>query len=303
MKVLIFADIHFNKDDDDPRRLYDKFNIVKFIRDWCISNKIDIGIFGGDWWTNRKQLDIEVINVGYAAAELLAQSITVYAIAGNHDFYYKNLTDVHSLAPFKHIDNFNIILSPSSINIGSASFTMIPYLPSQQFIETINSINSDIVIAHQTFNGFKANNGFILENDLNTDVVAKFKRVISGDIHKHQEIKNITYVGAPLPQDFNDLGDDFGFMVLDTDTLEMDRIIIPSRRYHNITASNIDYDIIKDNFINVIFDGETVTEVQNELLSVKLDDVIAEYVKINKFNNMDNKLTLQTLSDVMNFVE
>ena len=338
MKVAIFADIHINKDDDDPRRLYDKLDIIKFIKKYCVHNHIDTIIFVGDWWTNRKHLDIEVINVGYTAAEIMADNATVYALVGNHDFYYKNITDIHSLIPFKHIDKFHIISEPSTLCLGELSIMMIPYLSPIQFNETIKSIsNVDVLMVHQTFNGFMANNGFIMDDSISTDAVKQFKLVISGDIHKHQTINNITYVGAPLPQDFNDLGDDFGFMVLDTDTITLDRVLIPSRRYHKINSSSIDYSLIKDNIIDVMFDGNTmwtdsdivrvlddinkhkpfkltyqfsdrnidiaVDGVRNEIESVSFNNVVSDYVKVHKFENMDQRLILKTLSDVIEYCD
>jgi DNA repair exonuclease SbcCD nuclease subunit len=89
------------------------YNLFKEIADYCIKNNIKSIIHLGDWFHTRYSINVLSIDISYKIINLLKENnIHIYIIKGNHDQYYKNQNNPHSLLLFKKYDNVTIVDQP-----------------------------------------------------------------------------------------------------------------------------------------------------------------------------------------------
>ena len=104
---------------------------------------------------------------------------------------------------------------------------------------------------------------YIVKEDADADVYAKeFMVMFSGHYHAHQEIGtqgNAWYVGSPMEFVRNETSPK-GFLVLDTEEAEIERVHLDLPRFVKLTRAEIiddDFDVeahVKGNFVDVVFD-------------------------------------------------
>jgi hypothetical protein len=80
------------------------------------------------------------------------------------------------------------------------------------------------IFMHATVTGARVDNGIILENP-SFPALPPHVKIYSGDIHHPQQVRNVTYVGAPHPVKF---GDDYEtrMLLLDPSSFEIVETII-----------------------------------------------------------------------------
>lgn len=179
----------------------------------------DILVQVGDWNHVRESTNVRIHNLSLEIAKVFCEKFKrgVYVILGNHDVYYKDRTDTHSLKGYDLMyKNFHVFESATSVKINSHNFLFLPWEEDLSKIkQTVASTNADYVFCHSDFKGFRLNQSTKLEHGLEYEEVEKFKRVYSGHIHIRQENRNILYVGTPYEMDRGDRGNTKGFYVLD----------------------------------------------------------------------------------------
>lgn len=119
-------------------------------------------------------------------------------LIGNHDWTSKDCTE-HALEPLKLLDNVTIVDRP--VQEGKALF-----LPYSSSIEAFRASLSDAkyLFMHQGVTGCDYGNGFIAENELPIENLARYKKVISGHFHRYQVKDNLTYLGTPFSHTFGE---------------------------------------------------------------------------------------------------
>jgi len=180
----------------------------------------DILVQVGDWNHVRESTNVRIYKLSLHIAKILTQKFKrgVYVILGNHDVYYKDRTDTHSLEGFDKIyDNFHVFTKPESISINSHKFLMLPWIESLAEIKAQiqNHKSAKYVFCHTDFKGFNFNKVQSLEHGLEHEDIASFTKIYSGHIHIRQEKGNVLYVGTPYEMDRGDRGNVKGFYVLD----------------------------------------------------------------------------------------
>ena len=183
----------------------------------------DILVQVGDWNHVRESTNVRIYKSSLEIAARFTQKFKrgVYVILGNHDVYYKDRNDIHSLEGFdKMFNNFYIFTKPSPLQINSHRFLMLPWVESVEEIKKIVKANSqsNYIFCHADVKGFNLNRSTKLEHGLEYEDLKTFKRVYSGHIHIRQEKNNVLYVGTPYEMDRGDRGNIKGFYVLDVST-------------------------------------------------------------------------------------
>ncbi len=188
----------------------------------------DILIFEGDIFHYREAVNVRVQNEVLDLFTILAKKFKrgVFAITGNHDTYYKDKSEVHSLRAIGNLaDNIHVFETPEILSINNQhDFLMLPWVDDPAKVKNILADHlkfCQYVVCHTDIVGFKYNKWVTIEKGLEKDAFAEYKRVYSGHIHIRQEKGNILYTGSPYQMDRGDIGNTRGFYRLQVDTPEI----------------------------------------------------------------------------------
>lgn len=182
----------------------------------------DILIQVGDWHHVRESTNTRVFKLSLEVAKAFTSKFKrgVFVILGNHDVYYKDRTDTHSLECFPLMyDNFRVFETPEILHLDSHKFLMLPWIEDVSSLKQQVALNSSAshVFCHADVKGSVLNAFTKLEHGLDITDLGSFKRVYSGHIHIRQEKGNVLYVGTPYEMDRGDRGNTKGFWILDLD--------------------------------------------------------------------------------------
>jgi len=289
-KISLFTDIHWGHNKDNVNKLKYTQEFVKYFIKENKKRDIDTVFFLGDFFDNQNSINIQTMNVAYANLKMLCKFFHVYMILGNHDLFLKDNTKIHSIKPFSEIPNLKIISENTIVDFNGKSGMLCPW-----GFETIDK-DLDYLFGHFNFNGAELcgsifNGGNYSMADLNK--IAPL--VFSGHFHIRKEYHTkhgkIITLGNPLEKDWGDYNNTKGFYILDTQTSEYEFIentfspkhlkILWSEKY------DINFDIIKDNYIKLVVDEEyQYQDVLGILNEIKLHNPLTaniEYIfSVNK---------------------
>lgn len=216
-KIVMFTDIHYglrnnSRDHND--------SCERFIK-WMISEAKKKGIktcvFGGDYHHVRAAINISTLNYSVSGLKLLNDNFDhTFFIIGNHDLFYRDKYEIHSLP---YIDQFpNITVVDKIITHKNVSF--IPWLVADDW-KKISKLKSDYIFGHFELPKFKMNAMVEMPDHglLNSDHFVNQKMVFSGHFHKRQNQGKIWYIGNCFPHNYSDAWDDErGIMLWDSKT-------------------------------------------------------------------------------------
>ena len=255
MKVLLITDQHFGVRNDHPvfiekyREFYTN-TVIPYIK----KHKIKTVFCLGDTFDKRKSINFASLD---AAKEMWFDPLQELGVAmimliGNHDIYYKNTLRVnapnHLLGEY---DNITVIESPTEFKFGEKKILFLPWIcpdNKDDVDDIIDKSTADILLGHLELSGFEAVPGHIMEHGENPERYGKFPLVCTGHYHMKSRQNNIQYLGNPYHLYWNDYGQDRGFHVLNTDTLNLTFVKNPydifCKLYYD--DSRNDYDDIPD---------------------------------------------------------
>ena len=179
----------------------------------------------GDTFDNRKAVDIWSVNWSrkYYFDRLQEMGIEVHSLVGNHTAYYKDTNKINTLENFLgEYPNVKIYDSPTEVMIGGLPILFVPWICQDNQEETyklIEETECEVAMGHLELNGFEAHKGFIMNHGIDKGLFSKFKQVFSGHYHTKSSHENCHYLGNPYQIYWNDWGDDRGFHIYDTNTL------------------------------------------------------------------------------------
>ena len=179
----------------------------------------------GDTFDNRKAVDIWSVNWSrkYYFDRLQEMGIEVHSLVGNHTAYYKDTNKINTLENFLgEYPNVKIYDSPTEVVIGGLPILFIPWICQDNQEETyklIEETECEVAMGHLELNGFEAHKGFIMNHGIDKGLFSKFKQVFSGHYHTKSSHENCHYLGNPYQIYWNDWGDERGFHIYDTNTL------------------------------------------------------------------------------------
>lgn len=221
----------------------------------------DILVQLGDWHHVRESTNTKVLKDSIDIASALTKKFKrgVYIILGNHDVYYKDRNDLHSLMGLDRMfSNLTVFTRPESKKIGKHSFLFLPWNDNVTSLTSSlqSAISEDNVFCHADVKGAYLNKFTSLEHGLESESIEQFRRVYSGHIHIRQEIGKVLYVGTPYELDRGDRANTKGFYVLDVSGPEITETFIENTvspkyvRYEMTDVLNASLDDIKKLFNN-----------------------------------------------------
>jgi DNA repair exonuclease SbcCD nuclease subunit len=204
-KALAFTDIHYGLKNNSTQHNTDCDNFV----DWAISiakeEGCETGFFLGDWHHNRAAINLHTLDFSLKALEKLNNAFeNFYFIVGNHDLYYRDKRDIHSVSWAKHLKNIKIV--DEWFNEGGVA--IIPWLVKDDH-KLIKKVKAKYVFGHFELPHFKMNANIRMPDTgtIHADHFNGIDYVFSGHFHIRQQQKNIHYIGNAFPHNYSDDGD------------------------------------------------------------------------------------------------
>ena len=271
-EVAIFSDLHLGIYADSQEWHKVAIEWAKWVRETLLQeHKISTIFFLGDFFHNRTDVSVSTIHTGSKILEIL-EDFEIFVIVGNHDAWYKNRSDVHSLGMMRNWDNIHLIDKPTMFQIGPKK--LCNFVPWGHEVEH----ESDYLFGHFETVSFTMNGVTTCEHGITPQqLLKKAPSVYSGHFHVKSEKTfkqgTICYVGNTFPMDFNDEGDSKGIYILDLKTGEDTFIENPvSPKFHRINITKADHkfkkSMVEGNVIKLIFDPE-LNEKDVETLTKK----------------------------------
>jgi DNA repair exonuclease SbcCD nuclease subunit len=314
-KAACFTDIHFGLKSNSRTHNEDCADFV----DWFIATAKEKGaetcIFLGDWHHNRSTTDVSTMNYTVNALEKLNSAFdTVHIITGNHDQYYKDKRDLHSLEYGRLFPNINMVNNAFT----EGNVTILPWLVGDEW-KTIEKIKSKYIFGHFELPLFYMN-AMVQMPDHGELQPTHFKHqdyVFSGHFHKRQNKDKVHYIGNAFPHNYADSWDDMrGMMLLEWDqppeyidwpdcpkyrSVKLSRLldekdsIMKSKMYLRVTL-DIDITFEEANFIKETFMKEhDIRELSLITEKDNLEGLIDENTDV-KFESVDQIVAEQIVA-------
>lgn len=291
--ALFLTDSHLKEKNQDL-----VYNIFKQAVGICADMGIDTIFHGGDFFTNRSSITLDVISQSLKIADLLKRSrITLYIIPGNHDKTSQD-SEKSYLDIFKHRKNIKVLREETCVELGGITFAFLPF-----FTESYNSRLSavkanaksignarNILITHIAINGVRNNDGTVVEDSNEPKAFKFWDKVLVGHYHDSQSFDNVIYTGSAYQANFGERLDDKGFQIIfDNGSLEF--IASNYTRYIKVNL-NVDDDIDtelemygdKGDYVRFIFSGDhtDIHKVDRQKLDALGIDVKFELNNVNE---------------------
>jgi DNA repair exonuclease SbcCD nuclease subunit len=308
-EVAIFSDLHLGVHGNSTKWHEITLEWVKWIKEELQEKKINTIFFLGDWFDNRSEISVNTLDISSKVLDIL-QDFNIVMLTGNHDQFYRYRTDVHSLSILRGKKNITVFDSPSYIKVNNKQFVFIPWGYNIGDIEP-----GDCCFGHLEVELFNMNNSTICEHGIKIpELLNKYPLTFSGHFHTRSEKTfkegKIVYVGNPFSTTFNDVNNQKGYYVLNTDSLEYSfcgNNISP--KYYKLNLS----DIIKEegitnnikqlfayNFLNIKIDknvsADDIHVLQTVFSQLKAEQIIYDYDL--SYNKIQNDTTDQDFSGV-----
>ena len=213
-KAAVFTDIHFGLKSNSVQHNQDCSDFVDWFIEKAKEENCETCFFLGDYNHHRASINIQTMQFGLRALEKLNNNFErVYFIPGNHDLYYRDKRDVHSVEWAKHLPNVTIV----NDWFIQDDVVIAPWLVGEDH-KKLAKLSGKYLFGHFELPAFYMNAMVQMPDhgDVNDSDLAGFEKVFSGHFHKRQARNNIWYIGNAFPHNYADAGDDQrGMMILE----------------------------------------------------------------------------------------
>ena len=209
-------------------------------------HEIKTVIHMGDVFDSRKSIDYQSLEWSKRVVFDPLKKYEVHMLVGNHDCYFKDSNHVNSpellLQDYSNIKTYS---SPTNTKIGGIDITLIPWICSDNYDETLKVIqksNAKIAMGHLELRGFYVNKHLVMDDHgMDSTIFSKFEKVFSGHYHTRSDNGKIFYLGNPYEMYWSDVNDTRGFHIFDTETLIHTPVNNPYKLFYNIYYDDTPY--------------------------------------------------------------
>ena len=212
-KAAVFTDLHFGLKSNSLQHNVDCTGFVDWFIEKAKQEGCDTCFFLGDWNHHRASINIHTLQFGLQSLEKLSRAFTrLFFIPGNHDLYYRDRRDIHSIEWAKHLPNITIVndfYKEGDVNI-------VPWLVQNDY-KKLKKLSGKYLFGHLELPHFFMNAMVEMPDhgEINADHLKGVEQTFSGHFHKRQARKNVWYIGNAFPHNYADAGDDArGMMIL-----------------------------------------------------------------------------------------
>jgi DNA repair exonuclease SbcCD nuclease subunit len=274
-KWAIFTDLHLGVHQNSSSW----HKIALDWADWFIADLKEKGItqiiFTGDFFHSRSEISVSTIHV---AAEFISKfsDFDIKMIVGNHDSYYKQKADVHSLSILNGYKNIQVFDTVTNLAIGGRKVCFCPWGFEYDKIE-----KSDLLFGHFEIETFKMNAHKLCDvGSKPKDLLKKAPLVFSGHFHLNEERQydegTIVYVGSPFQLDFGERDCKKGYYLFDFSSMQYEFVENKQSPTHRklllsdlLVKDKIDenkLDILQNNFVKLVVDVNVEQKLVDNLI-------------------------------------
>jgi len=289
MKVAIITDTHYGARKNSKlfhdyfKKFYDNVFFPTIDKEG-----IKTIIHMGDAFDSRKGIDFSALS--WAKNNIFdpikERGIVLHLIVGNHDSYYKNTNEVNAVdLLLREYDNVTVYAQPTEVKLDQLNVLFIPWINQENeevTFKTIQKTTCTCAMGHLELQGFRVNRQLVMEHGLESKLFEKFERVFSGHYHTRSTDGKVFYLGNPYEMFWTDVGDQRGFHIFDTETLELTPVNNPYRLFYNIYYEDTPYQT---------FDS---TEYQNKIAKV----IVRKKTDPKKFEKFIDKLYSSNVAEL-----
>lgn len=215
-KALVFTDLHVGLKHNSKEHLDDCVDFINWFINEAKNRDAETCICMGDFHHHRSNINILSLNYSIDILRMLNSAFKqTYILVGNHDMFFREKRDVHSMIISEEFANIKLI---DKVTIKD-DVLLIPWLVEDEW-KTISSYKSKYAFGHLELPGFKMN-AMIEMPDHHTINPGHFTTqdyVFSGHFHKRQTKGKINYIGNPFGHNYSDSWDfDRGAMFIEWD--------------------------------------------------------------------------------------
>lgn len=239
MKFLYTADLHLSRYAQDkvdsnsnlPERLHSIKEALYSMGQYCYDNDISVFIIGGDIMHTKSVIYSIAQEVMIDFFEQF-DKLDFLVLDGNHDLSGKGADAISSLRAIDNITGVDwITKTPYDVD----NIVCVPY--SYNVVDQVKKSEAQILISHFGLSEGVLNSGISIVSQIKlNDLIGKYDLVLLGHYHKPQEIISddikLYYVGSPIQLDWGEKGDEKRFLVVDTDTLDVQSIPTTGYKKH-----------------------------------------------------------------------
>lgn len=213
-KVMCFTDIHYGLKNNERLHNQDCEEFVVWFCNEAKKRGVKTGIFLGDWHHSRNTVNVSTLNYTMSNLKKLNDTFEdFYFITGNHDLYYKDSRQIHSVPMGENFPNIRIIDKPFIKD----DVAILPWLVGEEWKE-VSKIKTKYIFGHLEVPGFKLNAMVEMPDvgEIKKEHFVNQDYIFSGHFHKRQVQGKVHYIGNPFGHNYADAWDfDRGAMYLE----------------------------------------------------------------------------------------
>jgi len=305
MKVLMLSDIHFGLNLDNP--MFYKINLDLF--DWiaaiCRKEQINQIYILGDLFHNRKNLNLLTLNNCYECLNKV-DFCDIHILTGNHDCYYLENSEFHSLDFLKGWSNIFVYDQITYKTIEEKKVGIVPW-SGKYFDKELE--DCDLLLGHFELIGFEYG-ATTVKDGTNTSVFNEIPLILSGHFHKFQDQnrkgQRIVYLGSPYQHDWGDLGEKY-VHILDFSDMKLSKIKnTVSPKHIKVTKEEDLKKLDSHQFVKVILNDVERSVLEEKILLKNPLNLVIERnfnkkieATIKEFKNVDFTSNIQEFIESM----
>lgn len=298
-KTVVFTDIHFGLRHNSKEHNQDCLDFIDWIIAEAKARGAETCIFMGDWHHHRSNINILTLDYTMQALRKLNASFNkTYIMVGNHDLFYRENRDIHSMVVGSEFPNIILVDKP----IVEGDVALIPWLVEEEWKDVTN-IRSKYLFGHLELPGFKMNAMVEMPDHgtLNSEHFKHQEYVFSGHFHKRQTKGKINYIGNPFGHNYSDVWDfERGgiFLEWDKEPVFLDYEAGPRFISINLGAllENPELYLKPKTYLQVTLDVDITYEEASFLRETFLDQYSVREFKLVK--NQDDDLSVDYSSEI-----
>lgn len=298
-KVVVFTDIHFGLRHNSKEHNQDCLDFLDWLIETAREHGAETCIFMGDWHHHRSNINILTLDYTMQALRKLNASFKkCYVMVGNHDLFYREKREIHSMVVGTEFPNIVLVDSPVVLD----NVALIPWLVEEEWKEVAN-IESKYLFGHLELPGFKMNAQVEMPDhgELNSTHFEHQDYVFSGHFHKRQTKGKINYIGNPFGHNYSDVWDfERGAMFLEWDKEPVFLDYESGPRFITIgltsLLANPDIYLKPKTYLQVTLDADITYEEASFLRETFLDQYCVREFKLIK--DQDDDLSKNYTGDI-----
>lgn len=331
-EAIVFGDLHLGLKNNSKQHNEWCVQFITFMIEQALARNIKTCIFLGDWSHNRSSVNVVTLNYSLQCLRMLSEAFDdVIMILGNHDLYFRDKLDMHSIPYVQEFDNIHLITQITT----QGDCVFVPWLVGDDWRQ-IPKITQPHMFCHAEIAKFRMNAAVEMPDHggLNAEHFKHQTLVMSGHFHKRQRKGKILYIGNAFPHNYSDVhDDDRGCMIWRPDsdpvfiawdqapkyrTWDLSQVLMSPHTYiddRTFVKINVDVHMTYEdlNFVKELFENELqaldVTWVHakvgsdteftdDEIEFVSVDQIVLDHLNSIESVTMDRELLTQIYQSI-----